>query len=768
MESASKFSAIEGSITQNSKLAFTAVSYATVLLIFLNLNSLNSPAFGAAATLIYLIINGTFLANAFFKDETLFVRCMLGNLVLIFLLGTIAWLAMATYRIDISGTAIVLLSTTTLCSLLNSFENKAGRKITNTNSSDSSLPAQTSISPQRASKMLHLPILQLAYLFMIILSFYLLFLSRGPEVYTVWGSIHPAFMPVFFAATLMLFLVLLSPYSASYKLPFVFAETILVATLFVIIFPASGDIGGQQTVLGNARLIYDNIIPRGLGSSSESPFMIVHFFMEDYLNAFTVVLARMFAIDILWSHVLFMPVAWGIFVPLAAFMVARVLKQTEDVSVLASVLVLVFPLSLTWGTNTVPMSLGYIASFWAIYFALKYLSSEKDKSPFFAVAFCLFSLVAHFFAGILAFAFLVLAITFKRYEKEKRRSRFGAGTLLGSSFFFCVALLPSTLPLVRLFTRMRPYFSLYKLNASSPLENLALLILGEYVNFNVETAIAFGLGEVVGFFGMIYFLWKSSKNPCGNISRKSVIFLLISFLLLLIDYRIMKLFLVNPPFGAERIWLFENFLVLPFLTMPISSILGFLCNKSSKAFRRKANHFETSLSFSKGMASATASVILVILLSGWVSVSLYYGYPHYGPLQTTSYEIEAAKYIDEHTSENYIVIADQWFIYAGEIFYGVNNPRAFYFSHWDARGTRLFLNMKRNPSPSVMVEAMKYNNASVAYFVIERPRIGEEQYNLIIQQAQQNGLQTFKVFYYEGEEKLRIFSHSLEEHPFIT
>jgi hypothetical protein len=96
--------------------------------------------------------------------------------------------------------------------------------------------------------------------------------------------------------------------------------------------------------------------------------------------------------------------------------------------------------------------------------------------------------------------------------------------------------------------------------------------------------------------------------------------------------------------------------------------------------------------------------------------------------------------------------------YAGGIIVGLNNPRAFYFFHTDPRGVALFGEMEENPSSQPMVEAMKINNATTAYFIIEKPRLGAEEYNRIAQQAQQNELQTYKIFYYpEGEEKLRIF-----------
>ena len=54
---------------------------------------------------------------------------------------------------------------------------------------------------------------------------------------------------------------------------------------------------------------------------------------------------------------------------------------------------------------------------------------------------------------------------------------------------------------------------------------------------------------------------------------------------------------------------------------------------------------------------------------------------------------------------------------------------------------------------------MKITNTTVAYFIVSEPRLGTEEYNRIIQQAQQNNLQTYPggIFYYRGEEKLRIF-----------
>ncbi len=92
------------------------------------------------------------------------------------------------------------------------------------------------------------------------------------------------------------------------------------------------------------------------------------------------------------------------------------------------------------------------------------------------------------------------------------------------------------------------------------------------------------------------------------------------------------------------------------------------------------------------------------------------------------------------------------------MFVGIANPRAYYFSPTSPKAMELFMGMKMNASIETMKEAMTYNNATVAYFIIEKPRLCEEEYNRIVAQAEQNKLQTYKTFYYpEGEEKLHIF-----------
>jgi len=219
------------------------------------------------------------------------------------------------------------------------------------------------------------------------------------------------------------------------------------------------------------------------------------------------------------------------------------------------------------------------------------------------------------------------------------------------------------------------------------------------------------------------------------------------------------------PLNEERLWVFRDFIAVPFVALAIYAVVS-----SLKTLLKATSLPTLSLARLKALSKAkilrvfsllfTLNILIPVVLGGWITLSLSAAYPQVAPLQTTWYELEAVKYIEENTDEKYVVIGDIWTIFAGEMIVGIFNPTAYYFGEHDPRGYDLFSKMRRDPSPQVMIEAMNQTgtNTIVAYFIVTEPRIDPEEYNRIIQQAQQNGLQTYKIFYYpEGQEKLRVF-----------
>jgi hypothetical protein len=103
----------------NPKLVFTLASYALILMIYVNLNSVKSAGLGIALSIPYFWINGIFLGYAFFSNEGRFLRFVLGILLLVMFLGFVGWVVMVIRNLDVPGFILVLLVVSTISSLAN-------------------------------------------------------------------------------------------------------------------------------------------------------------------------------------------------------------------------------------------------------------------------------------------------------------------------------------------------------------------------------------------------------------------------------------------------------------------------------------------------------------------------------------------------------------------------------------------------------------------------------------------------------------------------
>lgn len=599
------------------------------------------------------------------------------------------------------------------------------------------------LNNQGFPKLLH--ICELLYLFLTVSSFYLLFLSRAGEVHTVWEVLHPAFIPTLFIATSLLFTILLTSEKVAYKLVFIIVHSILIHSLFSIIFPA-GDLSGQQMTLGRTRLVYDNAIIQGWppGPAETIQSQIYEWFRGiDFQAALSVIFARMLSLDIFWVHLFLVPVLWGVFTPIAAYLTTYTLTKNEKVAVLASLFLSAFPYATYFGAISVTNSLGYIFFFYSLLFMLKSLDSNDSKTTFLMLIFSFLSILSHNLTGIMSLSLLILTLAFKSYKSEKSSPTTARVSLL-TSFIFCASLLPLSLTYLRFF-RPKTYtaFTFNKFYELPFQEIIGLFFIGELTSgFKIETILIVIIGPALALPYMIYLLRRSEKSSSTEF-RVHLLFLLAAFLIMLVDYRILKLFMEDLPFNEERLWVFRDFIAAPFIALAIYEIV-------LKAFHKRSFRRLLNLGF-------TLNFLFSLVVGGWITFSLRAAYPQAAPLQTTWYELEAVTYIEENTNEKYVVIGDTWTIFAGERIVGITNPGAYYFAEFDRTGLELFFNMAQDPSPQWMIQAMDYTNTTVAYFIITKPRLPVGEFVDIVSRVLRNPqITVVEVF---GEEKLYVFSY---------
>jgi hypothetical protein len=623
--------------------------------------------------------------------------------------------------------------------------------------------------------------MEVVYLALLTLLFYLLVMSRTGEAHTVWEPMHPLFIPILFLDTSILFIILLTSEKTSIKLLLVMAHSILLHSFFSIVLPA-GDSSGQQMDLGRIRFAFDGNAIRGWLPPSTSSLQSL--FVEslkglNFQAALSTILARILSIDIFWIHMFLIPALWGIFTPLAAYMIAKTLSKNETHAALSSLVISAFPYVTYFGSVSTPNSLGFLFFYFALYFMLNYLFTSGFKTAFLMVVFAAFSFLMHPLTGITSFAFLILAIAFKPNVKENAFRVHKKQLLL--VFLICAILLPLSFTYLRLLgLPTNVSFSLDKFSESSVQEILGLFLFGELIHgFDINTIILIAIGPTLALGTMIYLALRLKRDSDVEF-RTRLLFLLTAFLLTMIDYRILKLFMTGLPLNEERLWVFRDMIAAPIVALGVFYTISRL---TSLKHRSSFTSFQTAnlRAMPKGSLRRILALLFVInaliplALGGWVTVSLRAAYPEAAPpsdpskpdysLQITSYELDAAKYLKDTTAENYVVIGDLWTAYAGETIVGIFNRQAFYFGEFDKRREDLFQRMLNETNSQPMIDAMNQagTETSLAYFVISKPRLGADQYDKVTHQAQQNGLQTYHILYYpENVEKLRIFFYEKE------
>jgi len=128
MKRASRFENVEKTITQDKNLLFTFTSLTMILIIYLNPTFTGSPAIGATASLIFFSINAVFLGKTFFEGEILFIRFTLGILMFLLFLGSIGWVTLIIYNLDLLNLSVALCVLAILCSSINRLKNKVSSR----------------------------------------------------------------------------------------------------------------------------------------------------------------------------------------------------------------------------------------------------------------------------------------------------------------------------------------------------------------------------------------------------------------------------------------------------------------------------------------------------------------------------------------------------------------------------------------------------------------------------------------------------------------
>ena len=723
------------------KLVVPLSLIATALTVLFNVAFVHSSVLGVVASCIYIAFVGFLLGRTFLGDEHEFSsRFLFGIFLLISSLILVGTPIVVFYELNVPTLAIVLFSPLVPLVVLLKFQglNLAKRKSATEKADDAPY-----FSP-----------IYVVVLVLIACAGFLIIKARSGWINgTIWDVVSSSFFVTYFLAAFSLVgVILYSRTKTTSKMLLTTMFSLLSITISaVVLYP--GDIGDPIGQMAASRLMLDYGTVRTPLNLDLGLWNIYYMMKRNGLTLLTAMVAKIFVVDIYWIHTFIIAVLWGVFVPLVAYEITGMISGKGRVSVFAAFLTTFFSPFLIWGSISTGNGLGYVFISVSLYFTVRYLKSHEKPIPFLlAIITATATGLAHPFTGVMSFAFLFLAFGLKRYRITKMKSPLLARILMIVSFIICLLVLQSTFALQN---TVYLYFASPEVRANYIREgviafdpeklfktDLWYLIFGEYMDFSFKDVFLRGVMPVFGFVGLVYALSKKDRYD-----KFLALFIFLAFAVCVIDYRIMKYAMFAVPFGPSRIWVMRDLIAVPFMAVTIDFTVRFLDGALRKtmlnpAFKEVAKKFSGR--------QIIVWVLVGLSLASLATSSLSESYV-YSTLHPTQLEVDAVKYIDEHTDGRYTVLStNTWNALIGGAFVGTRNPEKYYIY-----GSFLY------PSVAEMMEYIEEHEVGVGYFIA--PSFRTPDFDDVIAEASRNfGL--FKVLGNDDGE-IYIFDYKIPPLP---
>ncbi|TET26779.1 MAG: hypothetical protein E3J73_03745 [Candidatus Bathyarchaeum sp.] len=519
-------------------------------------------------------------------------------------------------------------------------------------------------------------VLYLAYFAVAIFCFFLLINSRKELCGSIWEALDPRFMLFYSVATLLLVsLVLSSRINVNVKLFSISVHAFL--TLMMPFAYALAPLHDPWFHLAMSRWVYNTghvylypyiwtYNPLGLPLPITALYTALRYVAQ---NVLTAVFARMISLDVFWVHISLIPALWGLFMPCLAYGISFKMTQRKGIAVLSAMLSYAYFGEILGGSWHAANNLAFLFAFFQLYCLANYLTENAKRYALLTLMAALAAAFSHPTMAVLTLSFLILAIAYKQYLKRKTFSRVS----FALAFLICVFLLPLSFVGKGAFYPDKSYFSL-SIIGDMVRENLPdaiwNVVFGEILSSqtNVQQTILSLSVFLLGLLG-VAMLWrrKESHNPA------LVTYLFALILIVEVDSRISRFFMINVPVSPSRMLKVSYFLLLIFAAV---SVLNVYDTVRKQLFVRRLFSRRFSIRFPLG------ELLLILSISGLVIANVIeaYSVSVYKGIQPTTFELDIVKFIHEDArGHSYIVIDKLRLSTIGGSYVGAENRKAHYF-----------------------------------------------------------------------------------------
>lgn len=566
----------------------------------------------------------------------------------------------------------------------------------------------------------------LNYVLFLTLAVWLAYVAFSSRTDSIYVSISPLLLPIYFVITAFLFWAILNE-----KLPLgdkflvVILHSFLTRIIFLIIlYPGvSGDsfqhLARERTwdIYGE---YYLNLWPEPLPYLQNPLTKLFAFQRALFPYGLVVSLSKMLYIDLYWIHHTALSVLWSFFVPIIGFRVAKTLGGNDRTCLLAGSLTASAPTIIGYSLVSAANTFGFFLFYVTIYLLLRTLSSEAKHNRRNIIMLLIAvsaSLIAHSQTGIVSFMLIILALSLKASSAGRSQSRMAFFIMpLGLAVSF-ILLPASSVALKYVYAAAPTSFSLKKTFDLSVYH----IIFANYADYTLNQALMYGTLSFLGILGML--LYKAQDENKKLIS----LFLTFAFVALATQYRIFYYFIENPPFGIHRLLVF-----LPFVTAPFTAIsIDFLLKKirfPPVPLRLRSNR-SSSIKLNFEPKRIFVIFLIGIGLSGLLVEGCLSNFKEafrYGPIAIVSVtSLEAVELIHEEyqkTREKYVAITDGTTDGAGASVVGLSNPNEFYVQNPFNRD--YYLTALSEVSPEPLAKAAGITKARLVYLLVSKWSVG--------------------------------------------
>lgn len=691
------FDEFEFYVSEKKPLMFAVISLVAVAVIGMNSNVWLSTVVGLLASCVYFIINSVFWEKVFLRRNDLpILRVAFGILVTVMLIAVIGTALLICYNLN-EFTIVILLF---LISILGYGANKLwGHKSIRSEQNNNSMRMQEHVGKEH--------FLYLAYFAVATVCFFLLIYSRKELSRSIWEALDPRFMLLYSVATLLLAgLVLSSRINVNVKLFSISVHAFL--TLMMPFAYALAPLHDPWSYLAVSRWVYNTghvyLYPHIWAYNPlELPIPLTALYAAlRYVaqNVLTVVFARMIGLDVFWVHISLIPALWGLFMPCLAYGISFKMTQKKGIAVLSAMLSYAYFGEILGGSWHAASNLAFFFVFFQIYCLVNYLTENAKRYALLTLIATLATSFSHPSMAAVSLSFLILAVVYKQYLKRKTFSRVS----LALAFFICVLLLPLSFWAKGAFYPDRAYFTLSVIGDMAR-QNLPdavwNVVLGDVLSSqtNVKQTILSLSVFLLGLLGVaILRLRKESHNPA------LITYLFALILIIEIDTRISRFFMLNVPISPSRILKVSYFILLILTAVPLLNVYDTVRKQLFVRIRLFSKRFSIRFPLGELLLTLSISCLIIANVIEAYSVDVYEG------IQPTTFELDIVKFIHEDAhGHSYIVIDNTRLSTIGGSYVGAENREAHYF-------VGSFVSRRQ---VNEIIEAIKRNNPSQTVVLLE-------------------------------------------------